>query len=106
LDRRFSGLELCHNRTDPLPTRQRFQTKNHLRKLVPSADYLLVNKAHLNRARDGFAIHDLLRNRHVVLVVSVGALPPVKSMDPRIVRSGSDITSVAGPNGDAQLYER
>jgi hypothetical protein len=34
-DRRFSSPELCHNRTDPLPTRQRFQTKNHLRKLVP-----------------------------------------------------------------------
>src|SRR5450755_5068114 len=31
----FSSPELCHNRTDPLPTRQRFQTKNHLRKLVP-----------------------------------------------------------------------
>ena len=27
-DRRFSSPELCHNRTDPLPTRQRFQ---HLR---------------------------------------------------------------------------
>ena len=34
-DRRSSSPELCHNRTDPLPTRQRFQTKNHLRKLVP-----------------------------------------------------------------------
>jgi len=33
-DRRFSSPELCHNRTDPLLTRQRFQTKNHLRKLV------------------------------------------------------------------------
>jgi hypothetical protein len=34
-DRRFSSPELCHNRTDPLPTRQQLQTKNHLRKLVP-----------------------------------------------------------------------
>ena len=34
-DRRFSSPELCHNRTAPLPTRQRFQTKNHLRKLAP-----------------------------------------------------------------------
>src|ERR1700681_461725 len=34
-DRRFSSPELCHNRTDPLPTQQRLQTKNHLRKLVP-----------------------------------------------------------------------
>src|SRR5258706_16036830 len=34
-DRRSSSPELCHNRTDPLPTRQRFQTKNHLRKTRP-----------------------------------------------------------------------
>src|ERR1700692_1035479 len=34
-DRRFSSPELCHNRTDHYPTRQRFQMKNHLRKLVP-----------------------------------------------------------------------
>jgi len=27
--------EPCHKRTDPLPTRQGLQTKNHLRKLVP-----------------------------------------------------------------------
>src|SRR5882672_4776741 len=34
-DRRFSSPELCHNRTDPLSTRQQFRTKNHLRILIP-----------------------------------------------------------------------
>jgi hypothetical protein len=33
-DRRSSSPELCHSRTDPLLRRQRFQTKNHLRKPV------------------------------------------------------------------------
>jgi hypothetical protein len=80
----FPARKLCHNRTDPLPTRQRFQTKNRLRKLVPSTDCLLVNTARPNRARDGFVIHDqscCSTDTSFSSLVSVGALPPVKSMD-------------------------
>jgi len=49
-DHRFSRPELCHNRTDPLPTRQRFQTKNHLRKLVPRELGLIRSRTGLRPA--------------------------------------------------------
>src|ERR1700726_4079803 len=52
-DRRFSSPELCHNRTDPLPTRQRFQTKNHLRKLVP-------RELSLSKRLPGYPVSDLI----------------------------------------------
>jgi hypothetical protein len=46
------------------------------------------------------------RHKHIALATISQEFAALRDFDPVYVGSGSCVTRIAGPNGDAQLYER